>query len=106
MTTFPGTRRGNVRLTGPADVYYFYLSPESRQAVDAVLDDLARWHTADYIRDHGRLLKADENIYTYSADEQNRVFVVRVGDDEIEVVAIFEQESLMKFLAGMEQTAE
>ena len=91
MATFPGTRHGSLLLTGPANVYYFYLSPESRQAVDAVLNNIDNWHHDELFRSRSRLLDPDENLYSYIAREQARVFVFRVLSDEIEVVTIFDE---------------
>jgi mRNA-degrading endonuclease RelE of RelBE toxin-antitoxin system len=64
----------NVTIAEPAQIVLRNLGEDARRRVEAWIDNLRRWETDPYIRDHSKKLDIGENVYMLLTSTDIRIF--------------------------------
>jgi hypothetical protein len=71
----------NVTVAEPVQIALRNLSDDDRRRVWAWIDNLKRWDTDPFIKQHSRKLDAGDNVYMLLTSTDVRLFFALTGDE-------------------------
>jgi hypothetical protein len=70
----------NVAVAEPAQIALRNLSEDDRRRVGAWIENLARWDTDPFVREHSKKLEGGDNVYMLFTSTDVRLFFSLEGD--------------------------
>jgi hypothetical protein len=75
----------NVKFSDAAEIQLLTADDRGRRSIMAWIDNLKRWETDPYVREHSHKLNGDDNVYLLVTDSDLRIFF-SLEKDEITVL--------------------
>src|SRR5262245_51798630 len=91
----------NVNVSDAAEIQLRFTDEGGRRAMMAWIDNLKRWETDPYVREHSHKLNGHDNVYLLITDSDLRIFFSLEGDS-ITVLDFTTGSTLRLFRQGSE----